>query len=109
LALDLRKNRYSSIQIASQAQQPHFFRFYIFGILILSVIPSATSKGHPAMSTEHPSHAEPSQQADAATPQELASMDNFVRLQQSQLEFMAWLDATEKTAEIDRYTYRKIR
>jgi hypothetical protein len=39
----------------------------------------------------------------------LVTLDNFVRLKESQQEFLAWLEATEQKAEIDGYTYRKIR
>ncbi len=39
-----------------------------------------------------------------------ALMDNFVRLQQSQEEFLLWLDESEKShPELDRYNYKKIR
>lgn len=40
---------------------------------------------------------------------ETASMENFVRLQRSQAEYLTWLEANEKKPEIDGYIYRKIR
>lgn len=40
---------------------------------------------------------------------ELAALDNFVRLQQSQAEYLAWLDVSEKKAALDGYIYRQIR
>lgn len=38
-----------------------------------------------------------------------AALDNFMRLQQSQEEFLAWLNTNERLAVVDRYNYRKIR
>jgi len=38
-----------------------------------------------------------------------AALENFVRLQQSQEEFLAWLNTNERLAVVDRYNYRKIR
>lgn len=65
------------------------------------------------MSTEHPD----SPQSAPVQPHPVALealetealLESYVRLQQSQVEFLAWLDATEHEAEIDRYIYRKIR
>ena len=55
-----------------------------------------------------------------STPQPLASsvaimqseqmrMRHFLNLQQSQAEFLAWLESSEKKVSIDSYIYRKIR
>jgi hypothetical protein len=44
-----------------------------------------------------------------ATLEENAAIENFVRLQQSQTEFLDWLNTNEKLAIVDHYTYRKIR
>lgn len=41
--------------------------------------------------------------------EDMAAVENFVRLRQSQEEYLAWLEATEKKPEVDRYIYRKIR
>jgi len=38
-----------------------------------------------------------------------ASLENHVRLQQSQSEFLDWLNTNEQLAVVDRYSYRKIR
>jgi hypothetical protein len=40
---------------------------------------------------------------------ELAALDNFMRLKQSQAEYLLWLEASEKKEELDGYTYRQIR
>ncbi|WP_373532267.1 hypothetical protein [Vampirovibrio sp.] len=40
---------------------------------------------------------------------ELATLDHFLRLQQSQAEYLAWLEANEQTAGLDGYMYRQIR
>ncbi len=38
-----------------------------------------------------------------------AALDNHVRLQQHQEEYLKWLEETEKQPEVDRYAYKKIR
>lgn len=49
-------------------------------------------------------------QADSQeAPSELAVLDHFLRLHQSQWEFLAWLNATEAKCNVGRETYRKIR
>jgi hypothetical protein len=60
------------------------------------------------VSTEHP-HSHPVAKHSGATKSEIAAMENFVRLQKSQAEYLAWLEACEKKPEVDRYIYRKIR
>lgn len=40
---------------------------------------------------------------------DLAALDNFVRLQQSQVEYLAWLESNEQKAGLDGYIYRQIR
>ncbi len=56
----------------------------------------------------HPHNAQ-SSTPKAVTIADSAAMVNFARLQLSQAEFLAWLDASEQTADVDRYIYRKIR
>ena len=56
----------------------------------------------------HPHNAQ-SSTPTAATTADSAAMVNFARLQLSQAEFLAWLDANEQSAEVDHYNYRKIR
>jgi|GEM_PF-2910090 len=60
------------------------------------------------MSTEHPK-----QTINLAPPrlslEDMAAVENFVRLRQSQEEYLAWLEASENKPEMDRYSYRKIR
>jgi hypothetical protein len=61
------------------------------------------------MSTEYP-YPQQSKSGSIQMPSpEVASLENFVRLQQSQSEYLAWLEANEKRPEMDRYFYRKIR
>lgn len=60
------------------------------------------------MRDSHP-HINGSQPANATAASDNAAMENFVRLQQSQTEFLAWLNTNEKLAIVDRYNYRKIR
>ena len=38
-----------------------------------------------------------------------ASLENHLRLQQSQEDFIKWLEANEVRHEIDQYSYKKIR
>lgn len=45
----------------------------------------------------------------AITLADTSALENFVRLQQSQEDFLAWLNASEQLAVVDRYNYRKIR
>lgn len=54
---------------------------------------------------------QPSQSSplSSQTTAEAAALENFVRLQQHQEEFLKWLEASEKKPEMDRYYYRKIR
>lgn len=38
-----------------------------------------------------------------------AAMENFVRLQESQEEFLKWFDSAARKPDVDRYAYKKIR
>jgi hypothetical protein len=40
---------------------------------------------------------------------DVAAMENFVRLRQSQEAYLAWLKAGENKPDMDCYIYRKIR
>jgi hypothetical protein len=40
---------------------------------------------------------------------DMAAVENFLRLRQSQEEFLAWLESCEKKPHVDQYIYRKIR
>lgn len=49
-------------------------------------------------------------QAVKPSPADLAGVENFVRLQESQEEFLKWLESSEKkNPELDRYSYKKVR
>ncbi len=41
--------------------------------------------------------------------EELAALENFVRLQQSQAQYLEWLEAHEQTARLNGYIYKQIR
>lgn len=40
---------------------------------------------------------------------DMAALENFMRLQRSQAEYLAWLEASERKTGLDRYIYRQIR
>ncbi|WP_303673977.1 hypothetical protein [Vampirovibrio chlorellavorus] len=40
---------------------------------------------------------------------ELAALENFVRLQQSQAQYLEWLEANEQKAGLNGYIYKQIR
>lgn len=44
-----------------------------------------------------------------STLEELAALENFVRLQQSQAQYLEWLEINEQTAGLDGYIYKQIR
>lgn len=46
---------------------------------------------------------------DSITLEQGASLENHLRLQQSQEDFLKWLEANEVRKEIDQYAYKKIR
>lgn len=47
---------------------------------------------------------------DDETVASLASLENHVRIQESQEEFLKWLETSEKkNPELDRFFYKKIR
>ncbi len=52
---------------------------------------------------------EPANNAASSPPVEMAALENFIRLQQSQKEYLVWLEANEKKAVLDGYVYRQIR
>ncbi len=41
--------------------------------------------------------------------QQAVAMENFVRLQQHQAEYLKWLEESEKKRDMDRYSYKKVR
>lgn len=45
----------------------------------------------------------------ASTLEEVAALENFVRLQQSQAQYLEWLEANEQKAGLDGYIYKQIR
>ncbi len=45
----------------------------------------------------------------ASTLEELAALENFIRLQQSQAQYLEWLEANEQKAGLDGYIYKQIR
>jgi hypothetical protein len=66
-----------------------------------------TNSGSRPMRDHHPSLGNP--QIPTSAMADTAALENFVRLKQSQTDFLAWLDTSEQQASVDRYTYRKIR
>lgn len=48
-------------------------------------------------------------EAQQAVLAQQAAAENFMRLQQYQSEYLAWLEVSEKKAGMDRYVYKKIR
>jgi hypothetical protein len=46
---------------------------------------------------------------DVMAIEQSASLENHLRLQQSQEDFIKWLEASEVRHEIDQYSYKKIR
>jgi len=40
---------------------------------------------------------------------EQAALEDFVRLQQMQNEYIQWLESIEKQSDLDAYIYKKIR
>lgn len=46
---------------------------------------------------------------DAVNTAQSASLENHLRLQQSQEDFLKWLEASEVRHDIDQYSYKKIR
>ena len=60
------------------------------------------------MRDQHP-HTGSQPAPNTVTIADTAAVENFVRLQQSQTDFLAWLDTNEQQAVVDRYNYRKIR
>lgn len=61
------------------------------------------------MSSQEPTPLRPSLEKHAPILSDLSPLENFVRLQQSQAEYLAWLESKEKKADIDGYVYRQIR
>lgn len=57
------------------------------------------STGRPKQKSRH----------DEQTLVQRGALDNHVRLQQHQEEYLKWLEETEKQPEVDRYAYKKIR
>jgi hypothetical protein len=59
--------------------------------------------------THYPQHRRVIRQDDDAM-NSLSGLESFVRLQESQEEFLKWLESSEKKdPEMDRYVYKKIR
>lgn len=48
-------------------------------------------------------------QAAAQVAAHAATMEQFVRLQQMQEEYLKWLEASERSDDLDYYVYKKIR
>lgn len=50
-----------------------------------------------------------SQSSPSVSLSDLAAVENFLRLRQSQEEYLAWLESCENKPDVDQYSYRKIR
>lgn len=61
------------------------------------------------MSNQDPTPLQPSLSKHAPVLSDLASLDNFVKLQQSQAEYLAWLEKQERISNLDGYIYRQVR
>lgn len=61
------------------------------------------------MSSQDPTPSLSSLEKHSPVLSDLAALDNFVRLQQSQAEYLAWLENKERKTDLDGYIYRQIR